>query len=97
MTDSERIKELLKYLNVSANKLSKELKLATPQVFYDIKAGRCGISKELARKINEKYINVNPVWLLTGAGRMIDDLQAGRIQSLYYLSHGPCRIPRLFI
>lgn len=74
MTDSERIKELLKYLNVSANKLSKELKLATPQVFYDIKAGRCGISKELARKINEKYINVNPVWLLTGAGRMIDDL-----------------------
>lgn len=71
MPDSERIIELLKYLEISANKLSKELNLSTPQIFYDIKAGRCGISKELARKINERFINVNPVWLLTGAGSMI--------------------------
>lgn len=71
MTDSERIIKLLKYLELSANKLSKELGMATPQIFYDIKAGRCGISKDLSRKINEKFININPVWLLTGAGTMV--------------------------
>lgn len=71
MSDSERIKNLIKYLGISANKLSKELNLATPQIFYDIKAGRCGISKELARKINEKFSNIDPVWLLTGIGSMV--------------------------
>lgn len=72
MADSERIKQLLEYLNVSANRLSKDLGLATPQIFYDIKNGRCGISKDLARRIKEKFINISYVWLLTGMGEMIE-------------------------
>lgn len=69
--DSQRIKKLLEYLKISANKLSKTIGLQTPQVFYDIKAGKCGISKDLARRIQEKYLNIDAGWLLTGAGEMI--------------------------
>ncbi len=69
-TDSERVKMVLEHLKISANRLSKELKLPTPQVFYDIKAGKCGISKELAKKIQERYLNIDAGWLLTGVGSM---------------------------
>ena len=71
MTDFERIKMVLEYLGISANRLSKEIKLSSPQIFYDIKAGRCGISKDLAKKIQEKFINIDAAWLLTGVGAMI--------------------------
>lgn len=71
MTDFERIKMVLEYLGISANRLSKEIKLSSPQIFYDIKAGRCGISKDLAKKIQEKFINIDAAWLLTGIGTMI--------------------------
>ena len=71
MTDFERIKMVLEYLGISANRLSKEIKLSSPQIFYDIKAGRCGISKDLAKKIQEKFINIDAAWLLTGVGTMI--------------------------
>lgn len=70
MTDTERIIELLKWLNISARELSKQLNLRSPQIFYDIKAGKCGISKELAAKIQERYLNINKSWLLTGEGEM---------------------------
>ncbi len=70
MTDTERITELLKWLDISARELSKQLNLRSPQIFYDIKAGKCGISKELAAKIQEKYLNINKSWLLTGEGEM---------------------------
>lgn len=50
MTDNQRIEEIKKYANLSANALSKEIGLKNPQIFYDIKAGKCGISKDLATK-----------------------------------------------
>lgn len=71
MTDFDRLKMVLEYLGISANRLSKEIKLSSPQVFYDIKAGRCGISKELAKRIQEKYLNIDVAWLLTGVGEMV--------------------------
>lgn len=67
-SDANRIALLLDNLGISANKLSKLLELPSPQIFYDIKAGRCGISKELAKKIKEKFVNINISWLLTGIG-----------------------------
>lgn len=71
ISDSDRIYNVLKYLGISANKLAKELGISSPQVFYDIKAGKCGISKDLARKIQERFFNIDIGWLLTGEGQMI--------------------------
>lgn len=72
MDEKNRIIELLTYLGLNASSLAKSLGMSTPQVFYDIKAGKCGISKDLAQKIQEKYLNVNRAWLLTGEGEMLN-------------------------
>lgn len=71
MTAPERIMNLLEYTGLSARALANKLELKSPQVFYDIKAGKCGISKDLADKIKEKFQNINKAWLLTGDGEML--------------------------
>ena len=71
MTDYQRIEKVLNYLNLNPNQVYKQLGIKTPQVFYDIKAGKCGISKDLANKFQEKYGNINKNWLLTGEGDML--------------------------
>ena len=72
MTDNQRIEEIKKYANLSANALSKEIGLKNPQIFYDIKAGKCGISKDLATKIKDRFFNFNFTWILTGKGDMLE-------------------------
>lgn len=71
MTDYERIEQVLKYLGKNSRSLSTCLGLSSPQIFYDIKAGKCGISKKLALKIQEYFLEINPDWLLTGEGEML--------------------------
>ncbi len=68
MSDFERIVEVAKIENLSLNALAKQLGLKTSQRFYDIKAGKHGISRDLAEKIQAKYLNINLSWLLTGEG-----------------------------
>ena len=72
MTDNQRIEEIKKYANLSANALSKEIGLKNPQIFYDIKAGKCGISKDLATKIKDRFFNFNFTWILKGKGDMLE-------------------------
>lgn len=73
MADYQRIEQLLKHLNMSARALAIALGLKNPQIFYDIKAEKCGISKELATKIQEHFLNISAAWLLTGEGSMLKD------------------------
>lgn len=73
MTEYQRIEKLLKHLDMSARALALALGLKNPQIFYDIKAQKCGISKELATKIQEHFLNISAAWLLTGEGEMIRD------------------------
>lgn len=71
MTDSERLIMISKYTGISLNKLAKEIGITTSQTFYDIKAGKHGISKDLAEKIQARYLNISMAWLLTGEGEML--------------------------
>ena len=71
MTDIEIIAKVAEYTGLSFNKLAKEIGLTSPQTFYDIKAGKHGISKELAEKIHARYLSINEAWLLTGNGEML--------------------------
>ena len=71
MTDIEIITKVAEYTGLSFNKLAKEIGLTSPQTFYDIKAGKHGISKELAEKIQARYLNISEAWLLTGNGDML--------------------------
>ena len=72
MTDIERIEEVKKILEEpSLLALSRRLGMPSAQVFYDIRAGKCGISKELILKIQRQIPTINQVWLLTGDGEIL--------------------------
>lgn len=71
MTDSERIKTVLKFSGMSANKFAKHIGLKSPQVLYDVTNGRNGISKDLADKITAKCVNISLSWLLADEGEML--------------------------
>ena len=45
--------------------------MSSAQIFYDIRAGKCGISKELILKIKSQIPLINHVWLLTGDGEIL--------------------------
>lgn len=65
----QRLEIVKKDLGLSFAKISIKLGLKTPQVFYDIKSEKCGISKDLAKKFQEIFF-INAAWLLTGEGEM---------------------------
>lgn len=72
MTDIERIEEVKKILEEpSLLALSRRLGMSSAQIFYDIRAGKCGISKELILKIKNQIPLINHVWLLTGDGEIL--------------------------
>jgi phage repressor protein C with HTH and peptisase S24 domain len=73
MNEIERIQNVIDYTGLSARKLAGYIGLSSPQIFYDIKKGKCGISKDLANKIHEKYLNISRSWLLTGDGQMFNN------------------------
>jgi len=73
MTDSERLNEVIKHYNKTANSFGRFIGLANSQKIYDILKGRNGISKDLAEIIKAKCLGINTGWLLTGEGTMLKE------------------------
>lgn len=71
MTDYQRIESLLHALNYRSVRAFAVSLDVNPQIFYDIKAGKCGISRDLSRIILERHSSINPEWLLYGEGEML--------------------------
>lgn len=72
MTASEKIGELLKYLNINAKSFAERLGYERPQIIYDIQKGKTKrISAELTDKIVSVYPEVNRSWLLADEGNML--------------------------
>jgi SOS-response transcriptional repressor LexA len=72
MEASERINQLLNYLDISAATLAVNLGKSRPQFIYDILKGKTkNISQDLAKQIVSVYPEINDVWLLTGNGQML--------------------------
>lgn len=76
MTDYQRIESLLHALNFRSVRAFAVSLDVNPQIFYDIKAGKCGISRDLSRAILEKYSSINPEWLLYGEGEMLKTISS---------------------
>ena len=71
MQDFERIKALFSRLSYGSLKQMAEAAGISPQNIYDIKAGKCNISKDVAIALHslDKEISLN--WLLSGEGEML--------------------------
>ena len=66
--DYQRIEKTRKMLDFANFKEFGEKIGVSSQVFYDIKAGKHGISKTLAEKIHAYDERISVAWLLTGDG-----------------------------
>lgn len=73
MNSLERIEAIKQHFHLTYSSLAREIGLKNPQPFYDIRAGKCGISKDIATKIQERFSNVSLAWMITGEGRMLTD------------------------
>lgn len=72
MTASEKITELLKYLNINAKSFADRLGYERPQIIYDIQKGKTKrISPDLADKITSVFTQINRSWLLADEGEML--------------------------
>lgn len=66
LSDIERIQIMADMRGLSLNAFARSLGYKTAQIFYDIKKGKHRISRELANKIHEKYLEYDLAWILTG-------------------------------
>lgn len=95
MNDKERLESLIKHLKTNKNALARELKTSA-SIFRNIETGRNGISANLARKIINRYPEINYEWVLTGKGTMlvnpkeapVDNLLLKRVETLERISEG---------
>lgn len=68
----QRFTQIANFYNISLRKLSELLELKSPQVFYDMKAGKVqSVSRVLLESVKEKLPAVNDIWLQTGDGEMM--------------------------
>ena len=94
--DKKRIEDLLSELKHTKYSLSIALGYANGSVLNNIHNGRNGISAGLARKITNKYPEINYEWILTGKGTMlikpketpVDSLLLKRVEVLERISEG---------
>lgn len=67
----DRLEQLKNYLGLSYQAIAKQAGIHTPQSFYSVKAGKQGISKNMAERIVATWPEISQVWLLTGRGDML--------------------------
>lgn len=63
--DTERLRTICEECNLSMRRLAITVGLE-PSNLYSVAAGRCGISKHIAQKINAAFPNYSLNWLLYG-------------------------------
>ena len=70
MTENERIDALKNFLGMSLKEIASRSQLK-PHNFYDIKQGKCGISKFVADRVCSAFPQINFQWLLNDEGEMV--------------------------
>ena len=72
MNASDKIENLLEYLEINAKVLSERLGYERPQIIYDIQKGKTKrISEDLACKITSVFPEISKSWLLADEGDML--------------------------
>jgi len=69
--DSERLKSLLKYYELTPTMLAKALGFKYPDRLYYILRGRNGISDKMTEELVNLFPELSKGWLLTGEGEML--------------------------
>lgn len=63
----ERLEQVIKATGHTVNSFAKHLELLRAENLYQIKRGNNGISRDLARRIHEKFPTYSIAWLMVGS------------------------------
>ena len=67
-----RFEKVAEYYGLTIRALAVRMNLKSPQVLYDIKSGKTqGISRKVLELTKEYLPEINPTWLQTGEGEML--------------------------
>ncbi|MDE5578658.1 MAG: hypothetical protein K2I85_01715 [Alistipes sp.] len=80
----QRIEAVIKWANMSTNYFARHIGLPRGENLYQIKRGNNGISRDVARRIVEKFPQIDKLWLLTGDGQMFVDEPPRGVQIPFY-------------
>ena len=80
-----RLEEVINRANMTVNSFGRHIGLSRSESLYQIKAGRFGISHNLAQRIVEKFPEISLGWLLSGEGKMLCDEHPS--QNIPYYDH----------
>ena len=69
----QRIEAVIQWARMSTNYFARYIGLPRGENLYQIKRGNNGISRDVARRIVEKFPQIDQLWLLTGDGEMFAD------------------------
>lgn len=67
----KRLEAVIKWADMSTNFFARHIGLTRPDLLYNIKSGKGGISSNLARRIVAKFPEVSIGWLISGEGEML--------------------------
>ncbi len=80
----ERLEAVIHWAKMSTNYFARYIGLPRGENLYQIRKGNNGISKDVARRVTEKFPEISDVWLLTGSGEMFKTpKQEGNLIPLY--------------
>lgn len=65
------MESVIRWANMTINYFGRHIGLSRSENLYQIKAGKNGISQNLARRITSKFPEISLGWLLTGEGEML--------------------------
>ena len=80
-----RLEKVIARANMTVNSFGRHIGLIRSESLYQIKAGRIGISHNLAQRIVEKFPDISLGWLLSGEGDML--CSDTPTQSIPYYDH----------
>ena len=69
----ERLAQVIAMSGLSTNSFAQYIGMSRSEGLYQIKSGRCSITRNIANMIVSKYPQINTAWLLTGYGSMYVD------------------------
>ena len=69
----DRLEKIITRSGMTTNAFARHIGLPRGENLYQIKRGNNGISQDVARRICDKFPNVNKLWLLTGEGKAFAD------------------------
>ncbi len=72
-TNWTRIEKVITRSGMNTNAFARYIGLQRGENLYQIKRGNNGISQDVAKRICDKFPNVNKLWLLTGEGEAFAD------------------------